>query len=120
MIGPVADAMNEWLEKEGSTRKVYGVRVGTGDAPIIGSELAQSWHNAGECDWIEESAQLDGTCAFEVQGMDARSAIRYALSYWPESEWIALLEAEERGRSEVPEDGAFTMRRPRVVAVVEL
>lgn len=116
----LARSMNQWLEELGNARKIYGIRVGGGERPQIGAILPPSMHSAGECDWLQENERLSGTCAFEVQGLQADAAIRFALSFWPSSEWIALLEADAAGNDFVPEDGAFTMREPRVVKVIEL
>ena len=99
----------------------YGVRVGCGQAPAVGTTLGNSFHNCDSCDWVELDTELDGSCCFDVQGFDAEEAISMALSYWPDSEWAALLSSKEIGDASkdggLPEQTAILLKSPTVLAV---
>lgn len=96
----------------------YGIRIER--KAKVGDILPNSWHNAYECDWVEEDTELDGTCVFFLQHADMDSfdsAIGYAASYWPGEQRIVLVGSDSIGTTDVPEDGALCLRHPVVLAV---
>jgi len=96
----------------------YGIRIER--KAKVGDILPNSWHNADECDWVEEDTELDGTCVFFLQHADMDSfdsAIGYAASYWPGEQRIVLVGSDSIGTTDVPEDGALCLRHPVVLAV---
>ncbi len=98
--------------------RYYGIRIER--KAKVGDTLPNSWHNADECDWVEEDTELDGTCVFYLQHADLDSlerALGFAASYWPGSQRVVLVGADSIGTTDVPEDGAYCLRRPVVLAV---
>lgn len=95
-------------------------KVPESEIPAIGSALPNSWHNASECDWVEEDTELDGTCGFEIQHPgdpeSFRTALDFAASQWPGRTLIALIEGQ-RGDSDVPEDGGCCVRGAVVIGL---
>lgn len=98
----------------------YGIRIEPGAE--VGEVLGNSWHNAADCDWVEEDTELDGTCCFFLQHPDfdsLQSALSYASCYWPGPQRIVLLGSNAIGSTDVPEDGAHCLRSPRVLTAWE-
>lgn len=96
----------------------YGIRAECKER-AIGAALPNSWHPAGECDWIEEDTELDGTCCFEVQNFDIAAALRLAHSFWPSAAGYSLIGSNHLGDAEqaggLPEDGAILLQSPIVL-----
>jgi hypothetical protein len=105
---------------DASEYRYYGIRIEP-DARI-GDVLPNSWHNAVECDWVDEDTELDGTCCFFLNHADMESlesALSYASSYWPGLKRIALIGSNQIGTTDVPEDGAHCLCDAVVLAVWE-
>ena len=101
----------------------YGVRAENGER-TLGEILPNSWHPAFACEWLDEDTELDGSCAFEVQGAGAASAIRMALMYWPDATGFSLIGSDDLGDAEpaggLPEEGAILLRKPSVLAFMKM
>ena len=90
----------------------YGLRlIMNGEIPEVGTKLANSWHPASECDWLEEDQELPGSYCFLMRddSSESEAAARgWAESYWPGMPAVIiggrLVAASEYGG--LPEDGA--------------
>lgn len=103
--------------------RFYGLRVIPHGSPIpeVGTILPNSWHNASECDWVEEDTELDGTCCFEIpSGVDVEFALGYACA-WSFDEWagICIIGSDFKGSDGIPEEGGLLLKAPVVLASME-
>lgn len=105
--------------------RYLGVRLldSSRELPAIGSALPNSWHNALDCDWIDENTEIDGTCCFELQSPD-EAGLRDALGYmdccWVGTKIVALIGSNSKNHdAEIPEEGSAALRNPVVLAIWE-